>query len=241
MSRYDVERVKWDEKARAFLERGSDLLLREDYETIFSSFMRLAPIKRFLGDIDLTAALALDFGCGQGWTSMLLATTGCRVIGFDISEMNVHVAKVTAEYNKLNNADFTVADGEKLPFQDGSFDLVFGNAVLHHLRLDACLGEIARVLKPGGKAAFAEPFGHNLLINLYRLIKHNFIERHHGTDRPLKYADIETFKRHFPSLQFQESSFLRDFVPCLRPLERVLLKVPFLRSQVCYVAVLLQK
>ena len=46
-------------------------------------------------------------------------------------------------------------DAERLPFEDASFDLVFGHAVLHHLPdLDAALAEFRRVLRPGGTLAF---------------------------------------------------------------------------------------
>jgi SAM-dependent methyltransferase len=51
----------------------------------------------------------------------------------------------------------TVAcDAEELPFEDDSFDLVFGHAVLHHLpNLDRAFGEFRRVLRPGGQLFFA--------------------------------------------------------------------------------------
>jgi SAM-dependent methyltransferase len=51
----------------------------------------------------------------------------------------------------------TVAcDAEELPFEDASFDLVFGHAVLHHLpNLDRAFGEFRRVLRPGGRLFFA--------------------------------------------------------------------------------------
>ena len=51
----------------------------------------------------------------------------------------------------------TVAcDAEQLPFEDASFDLVFGHAVLHHLpNLDRAFSEFRRVLRPGGAMAFA--------------------------------------------------------------------------------------
>jgi ubiquinone/menaquinone biosynthesis C-methylase UbiE len=60
------------------------------------------------------------------------------------------------------DVDTRQADAESLPFPDGSFDLVLGHAVLHHLPgLDKALSEFHRVLAPGGTMAFmGEPSAH---------------------------------------------------------------------------------
>jgi ubiquinone/menaquinone biosynthesis C-methylase UbiE len=52
---------------------------------------------------------------------------------------------------------FLCGDGERLPFQDESFDVVFGSSILHHLNLPAALRDIHRVLRRGGRLVFAEP------------------------------------------------------------------------------------
>jgi SAM-dependent methyltransferase len=44
-----------------------------------------------------------------------------------------------------------------MPYADSTFDAVYGSSVLHHLDLDRALREVFRVLRPGGRAAFAEP------------------------------------------------------------------------------------
>jgi ubiquinone/menaquinone biosynthesis C-methylase UbiE len=56
---------------------------------------------------------------------------------------------------------FFLMDAHNLEFPDNSFDLVFGNAILHHLDLDQALDEIERVLRPAGKMVFCEPLGVN--------------------------------------------------------------------------------
>src|SRR4029079_12466389 len=49
-----------------------------------------------------------------------------------------------------------VADAEELPYPDASFDLVVGHAVLHHVPdVERALGEVLRVLRPGGRFVFA--------------------------------------------------------------------------------------
>ncbi len=56
------------------------------------------------------------------------------------------------------------AAGEQLPFGNGHFARIWGNAVLHHLDLDLAVPELVRVLSPGGRAVFCEPWGGNPLL-----------------------------------------------------------------------------
>ena len=73
----------------------------------------------------------------------------------DISPGMLGVLQKTAGYLAIN-VETACCDASRLPFDDDSFDLVFGHAVLHHLPdLDACFREMARVLRPGGSIAFA--------------------------------------------------------------------------------------
>src|SRR3546814_16824046 len=58
-------------------------------------------------------------------------------------------------------------NAEAMTFPDDSFDLVFGSGIIHHLDIDRAFGEIARVLRPGGRAVFIEPLGLNPAIELY--------------------------------------------------------------------------
>ena len=58
--------------------------------------------------------------------------------------------------------------GEQLPFGPDRFDVVVGKAVLHHLDVARAAPELHRVLRPGGRAAFAEPLGTNPVIAFAR-------------------------------------------------------------------------
>src|SRR5437016_871979 len=115
---------------------------------------------------DLRGAGVLDYGCGDGKFSLRLASLGARVVGVDISPKLIEQARASASNLDLNglSPQFIVGDAHHTPFDDNSFDYVFGNGVLHHLDLDKAYAEIARVLRPGGKALFMEPMYHHPLL-----------------------------------------------------------------------------
>ncbi len=111
-------------------------------------------IERILGG---GAGRALDVGAGRAVTAYALARSGWYVTAIDPDASgDVGVGAVRHLIDAPPGALTAVrADGEHLPFADGSADLVFGRQVLHHLvDLEAGLVEAARVLHPAGRALF---------------------------------------------------------------------------------------
>ena len=73
-----------------------------------------------------------------------------------------------------------------------------GEAVLHHLDLDASGAQLSRVLKPGGRAAFKDPLGHNFLLEFARdYLPYSWKHPVKGTDCPLLFPDIRRFGQYF--------------------------------------------
>jgi SAM-dependent methyltransferase len=102
-----------------------------------------------LGPVDPQAGReALDAACGTGRHARHLVQRGYRVIGTDLTpEM---LAKARAN---VPGAGFVEADLRDLPLESGRFDLVTcGLAVAHLPELGPAVGEMARVLRPGGRA-----------------------------------------------------------------------------------------
>jgi len=112
----------------------------------------------------------LEYGCGVGNFSFELAANGARVTGIDISPASVEVATKRAAEHGYDSMSFSVMDAENMDFEDNSFDVVVGSAILHHLDLERSAKEIMRVLRPGGRALFLEPLGHNPALNLFRIL-----------------------------------------------------------------------
>ena len=108
---------------------------------------------------------------------------------------------------KCNVADrvhVEVAAAEQLPYGDGTFDRVHAEAALHHLDLTRAGQEIARVLKPDGRAGFKDPLGHNVLLEFARdYLPYAWKHPRKGTDRPLRVQDIEAFGQFFDVLSYR--------------------------------------
>ena len=96
----------------------------------------------------------LDVGCGAGIDLVRFAKGGALVSGVDISPSAVALARQNFSQQSLE-ADLREADGEHLPYADGTFDLVFAHGVLQYTPDSrALVEECRRVLKPGGDAIF---------------------------------------------------------------------------------------
>ena len=99
---------------------------------------------------------ALEIGAGTGYFSLNLLRADLieRATATDISPGMLSALEENASRLGLE-VRATAAEAEALPFADGSFDLVFGHAVLHHIPdLERAFSEFARVLRPGGTVAF---------------------------------------------------------------------------------------
>jgi SAM-dependent methyltransferase len=100
---------------------------------------------------------SLEIGAGTGYFTLNLLRAGTieRAACTDISPGMV--AALSANARRLGlSVEAVTADAEHLPFEDGSFDLVLGHAILHHIPdLPSAFSELARVLAPGGTLLFA--------------------------------------------------------------------------------------
>lgn len=100
----------------------------------------------------------LDIGCGTAALLMIIhdGKKDAKLFGIDISEEMIKVAQA-----KLGNAaGLTVSDSEKLPFKNGSFDLVLCTfSFHHHPNPTIVFNEMHRVLSPQGRIIMADPLG----------------------------------------------------------------------------------
>jgi ubiquinone/menaquinone biosynthesis C-methylase UbiE len=95
----------------------------------------------------------LDIGAGRGISSYSFAKAGCQTIALEPDSSDVVGAGVIRALSAVTNVPIEIAQnyGETLPFDNNTFDIVYGRAVMHHARdLNQFCKEVARVLKPGG-------------------------------------------------------------------------------------------
>jgi SAM-dependent methyltransferase len=249
-SRYETERRKWDAHAEAALPNLDDLPPIPDdltFRTYANGRLLLDGMADFLGDLD--GRDVIEYGCGLGELTVVLAQSGARVTTFDLSPASVEFTRRRAEREGVaDRVQFVVAAGESLPFPSASFDVAIGKAVLHHLEPVAGAAELARVLRPDGRAAFSEPLGMNPLLVFARAHLPYPGKHDRGADRPLTAADLRAWRAPFGRLRMRPVQlfsmverglgFGRRLEP-LRALDRVLLERWPRLGRFCRYAVLL--
>jgi ubiquinone/menaquinone biosynthesis C-methylase UbiE len=146
---------EWDHHmAKPFANAG-------DTPTILSSLGVMIEGMRLHPGIEV-----LEFGGGTGWLSRFLTQLGCRVYLSDVSPSALNIAREL--YRRLPpigdkpEPSFLTFDGHRIDLPDASVDRIITFDAFHHVvNPDEVLAEMARVLRPGGIAAFAEPGPHH--------------------------------------------------------------------------------
>ena len=109
------------------------------------------------GDLDV-----LEYGCGAAQWSIALARDGARMVGLDQSREQLRHAQALMRTSSVT-FPLVCASGEDVPIASASFDLVFcDHGVMSFCDPDRTVPEVARLLRPGGRFAFAHstPWGY---------------------------------------------------------------------------------
>lgn len=139
-----AEAAFWDKVASQRVYAAFD---EQEYRDVF---------ERALGN-SLENRTVIDIGSASGVSAAILAASGAKVIGVDISpELIKQAQNLWSDY--VDRIDFMVGDAEHLDLPDASVDACFFGGVLHHFpdRADV-YAEAFRILKPGGKFIALEP------------------------------------------------------------------------------------
>lgn len=120
------------------------------------------------------AARLLDLGCGGGHVSYRAAPHVAEVVAVDLTAEMLEMVRKTAAERGLTNISLQQGAAERLPFADGSFDMVLCRFSAHHWRdFEAGLREARRVLAPRGRAVFIDVIapGHPLLDTHFQAVE----------------------------------------------------------------------
>lgn len=187
--------------------------------------------------------IVLDYCCGNGQDSILIANGGAKkVYGMDISEVSINNCRFQAKKAGVD-IEYKVGDAEATGFPDNTFDIVSEYGALHHLELKKAFKEIARILKPGGKAICQEALAHNIFIHIYRKLtpklrtewEADHILRKPAFDVALNYfgkVDLKFF--HLFSLfavPFRNTRLFNTLLKSLEWVDNIVLKIPGIKWQ----------
>jgi SAM-dependent methyltransferase len=144
---------------------------------------------------------ALEIGCGEGLTARTVCDFGAAfVLGVDVSTNFIQKARRLEIPGRL---EFQCAD--VLQAVDGTYDVIFGRSILHHIDFQAGLEKMYRHnLNPGGVMVFMEPLGSHPLLRFY-----HFVARaaHTADERPFDRQDLRWFTETFPRVRISPFGF----------------------------------
>ena len=196
LSRAERERERYNE---GLDDRYRDFLMNSMYH--FENF-RIETGSSVIKSFDKPRVL--EFG-SYAWHKYV-ERGGCDVgelICINISEAEMEKGRQFAETSRVK-PDFRLMDAHKLEFEDDSFDVVFGAAILHHLDMPLALSEIRRVLKPGGRMFFIEPMDMN---PVGRLVRSLTPSARTEDERPFRMHDLALLQESF-DCRFEFTEFL---------------------------------
>jgi ubiquinone/menaquinone biosynthesis C-methylase UbiE len=227
-----MDRAEFDAIAADYRQQhAASIRLSGEGPDYFAEY-KIADVAGGLADIGIAPSEILDFGCGIGESLPFLHRhfPAARLSGVDVSGDSLALA--AERYGTM--ASLTRYDGERLPFADASFDLVFTACVFHHIppadhaRL---LKEIHRVLRPSGHFFL---FEHN---------PWNPATRHAVANCPFDANAIlisapdmkqRMAEAGFPAVRYRYRLFFPHLLRWLRPLERQLTWLPLGAQYFCW-------
>lgn len=158
----------------------------------------------------------LDVGCGTGVVALTAARLGARLTGIDLTPELVARARESSALMRVE-IDWRQGDAEALPFANGEFDVVvsqFGH--MFAPRPDVALGEMLRVLKPGGTIAFSTWPPEMMVGRWFTMMARYAPPPPAGVSPPVQWGDVNVVRERLGSA-VTDVAFARDVmrVPAL--------------------------
>jgi 2-polyprenyl-3-methyl-5-hydroxy-6-metoxy-1,4-benzoquinol methylase len=216
VDRHAHERSTYDAMAAVLLADADDADLvvqadripfpnREQVEYLGATVEALGP---------LAGRRVLEVGAGSGALAVWLALQGADVTGIDVSGGILEVAAKRASLSgTAHRTRFVCVPIEEFDDPDRSYDLVIGSNVVHHFDRERAIANLARLLRPDGRAAFCEPV--LFLPDVARRLRYAAVVRrrfpphtHSPDERSLNRDDLAVISRYFSSVSWQPVQLL---------------------------------
>lgn len=168
---------------------------------------RFSPEERLRVLGGLRGKRVVDVGCGEGTQTVLMAKLGAaHVTGVDLSPGAIALARALAAASGVQErVSFVCAPVETAPLPERAFDVVWCNAILHHLthQLDEVLSRMVRWARPEGIVTFTEPVALSPLMTRLRRLVPLQGSRATPDERPLGPSDLGVIRRYVDHLQLR--------------------------------------
>ncbi|WP_256381559.1 class I SAM-dependent methyltransferase [Thermococcus sp. EP1] len=161
---------------------------------------------------------ALDLGCGTGNYTLELYMRGFDVVGVDLSEEMLKIAR-----KKLPHVKFIRASAYSLPFEENTFDLVLSITMFEFIhKPELALNEIYRVLRPGGEVVIGTMNGKSLWF-IFKRIKSLFEETAYRYARFYTPSELERLMKGagFEDVESKGIIFFPSFFPFVKLAEKL--------------------
>lgn len=215
-----VERNRYNQRSLAALAAGSFPQLTLSGAAALPPELQ-APYIKHETSIRAHARLGtrvLDLCCGDGLHSLTAAECGAETTATDLAEHALKLAAIRAERSGLQ-IRFMAADAESLPFENENFDVVTCAGSLSYVDLDKLLGELRRVLRPGGAFIFVDSLNHNPFYRLNRWWHWCRGRRSKSTlQRMPTLRTLNAIRQVFPDLNVSFHGVFVFLAPVLRPI-----------------------
>ena len=220
MSDKEVERRRYEERARAALESG-------DPERFRGGATAIPPVLRgpYLAYEDAARrnlgqrVRALEIGAGTGFHTRILVERGAEVVATDIAAGALSMLARAFGDLPRGRLMTTTCDMESLPFRDGAFDVVASAGSLSYGDPGSVDSEIVRVLRRGGNFICVDSLNHN---PIYRLNRWLHLRRGHRSESTIRRIPdlprIASFSRYFEAVEVRYFGGFTWVMPVIAPL-----------------------
>ncbi len=220
-----MDKAEFDKFAEEYLAAHSENLRISGEDPEYFARAKAEALRRRWNQLGLTEPEAiLDFGAGIGnaWPHLAAAFPGAALTGLDVSEKSLAIAE--QRFPKVAKA--VRYDGNRVPFANASFDLIFSACVFHHIPADRHIDLFAQLkdlLRPGGRIVI---FEHNPLNPVTRHI----VDTCEFDENAVLITAAEMKRRQakagLKGVETAYTGFFPHALAALRPLERWMTALP---------------